>query len=300
MYFVCHNAKASVVRRELCGTPKAIALKRAHTAAVLISFLSFAGSMAAQSPAVLRVAADPNNLPFSNERGEGFENKIAELIAHQLHARIEYEWRAQRRGFFREAFKNGHADLVLGVPAHFDKTLTTAPYYRSSYVFVSRKDRALHLASLDDPQLRKLKIGVQLIGNDGMDTPPAHALAARGIVDNVVGFTLYGDYTRDNPPAQIIDAVGNGKIDLAIAWGPLAGYFSKQSKVPLEVTPVTPDQDGPLRFAFDMSLGVRKNEHELKDQLEKFVSNHHEEIDRILDEYNIPRVARDSQLTSAK
>ena len=266
-----------------------------------VTFVAFVAVV--RSPAedrVLRVAADPNNLPFSNERGEGFENKIAELIARELHCKLEYQWRAQRRGFFRETLKNGDADLVLGVPTHFDMALTTAPYYRSSYVFVTRRDRDIHLASLHDPQLRELKVGVQLIGNDGVDTPPAHALATRGIVENVRGFTLYGDYARQNPPARIIEAVANGDVDVAIVWGPLAGYFAKQSQIPLAVTPVTPQRDGALTFAFDVSLGVRKTERELKDQLDKFLTERREEIDRILDDYNVPRVAGDSQLTSAK
>ena len=255
---------------------------------------------AAEDQRVLKVAADPNNLPFSNDRLEGFENKIAELIARELHCKIEYHWRAQRRGCFRETLKSGDVDLVMGVPAQFDMALTTAPYYRSSYVFVTRVDRKLHVSSFDDPELRKLNVGVQLVGNDGVDTPPAHALAMRGIVNNVIGFTLYGDYSQRNPPARIIDAVANGDVDIAIAWGPLAGYFAKQSTIPLEVTPVTPQKDGPLRFAFDVSLGVSKKERELCNQLDRFVTNHADEIDRILGEYNVPRIAHEAQLTSAK
>jgi mxaJ protein len=266
-----------------------------------VTFLLFVvQTSTADEQRVLRVAADPNNLPFSNDRLEGFENKIAELIARELHYKIEYHWRAQRRGFFRETLKSGDIDLVLGVPAHFDMALTTEPYYRSSYVFVTRSDRNLHVTSFDDAQLRKLKVGVQLVGNDGIDTPPAHALAARGIVDNVTGFTLYGDYSQRNPPARIIDAVANGDVDIAIAWGPLAGFFAEHSKTPLEITPVTPDKDGPLTFAFDVSLGVRKKDRELRDQLDLFVTNHRDEINRILDRYNVPRVRRETQLTSAK
>ena len=264
------------------------------------SLMSVATLFGGEGQRVLRVAADPNNLPFSNDRGEGFENKIAELIARELHCKIEYRWRAQRRGFFRETLKSGDVDLVMGVPAYFDMALTTAPYYRSSYVFVSRADRNSHVSSFDDPKLRNLKVGVQLVGNDGIDTPPAHALAARGIVNNVVGFTLYGDYSQRNPPARVIDGVTNGDVDIAIAWGPLAGYFAKHSKIPLEITPVTPEQDGPLRFAFDISLGVSKKERELRDQLDMLVTNHRQEIDRILDGYNVPRVARETQLTSGK
>lgn len=270
----------------------------------LFVFVAFGLFVVQISPAeeqrVLRVAADPNNLPFSNDRIEGFENKIAELIARELHCTIEYHWRAQRRGFFRETLKSGDVDIVVGVPAHFDMALTTAPYYRSSYVFVSRSERNLHVTSFDDPKLRTLKVGVQLVGNDGIDTPPAHALAARGIVNNVIGFTLYGDYSECNPPARIIDAVANGDVDVAIAWGPLAGYFAKQSKTPIEITPVTPDTDGPLRFAFDVSLGVSKKDRELRDQLDMFVTNHRQEINAILDEYHVPRLTRQTQVTSAK
>src|SRR4051794_12192091 len=128
----------------------------------------------APSRRVLRVTADPNNLPFTNERREGFENKIAEVIARDLNADLKYTWRAQRRGFFRETLKADECDLVLGVPAGFERAMTTVPYYRSAYVFVSRKDRGLDVRSFDDPKLKALKVAVQLIGDDGVNTPPAH------------------------------------------------------------------------------------------------------------------------------
>ena len=276
-------------------------LRTANQLSLLAVFALFAAQNSiAQQQQVLKIAADPNNLPFSNDHLEGFENKIAELIARELHYKIEYHWRAQRRGFFRETLKSGDVDVVLGVPSHFDMALTTAPYYRSTYVFVSRTDRNLRVASFDAPELRKLRIGVQLVGNDGVDTPPAHALAARGIVNNVIGFTLYGDYTQHNPPARIMDAVANGSVDIAVVWGPLAGYFAQQSKIPLEFVPVTPEKDGPLRFAFDVSLGVNKKEQDLRDQLDRFVTGHRKEIEEILDEYNVPRVPGVAKLTSAK
>lgn len=276
-------------------------LRTANQLSLLAVFALFAAQNSiAQQQQVLKIAADPNNLPFSNDHLEGFENKIAELIARELHYKIEYHWRAQRRGFFRETLKSGDVDVVLGVPSHFNMALTTAPYYRSTYVFVSRTDRNLRVASFDAPELRKLRIGVQLVGNDGVDTPPAHALAARGIVNNVIGFTLYGDYTRHNPPARIMDAVANGNVDIAVVWGPLAGYFAQQSKIPLEFVPVTPEKDGPLRFAFDVSLGVNKKEQDLRDQLDRFVTGHHKEIEEILDEYNVPRVPGVAKLTSAE
>jgi mxaJ protein len=240
---------------------------------------------------VLRVCADPNNLPFSNNRLEGFENKLAELLAQDLGERVEYTWWAQRRGFFRNTLKAGMCDVVIGVPAGFEMALTTKPYYRSTYVFLSRKDRHLEVKSFDDPLLRKLRIGVQIIGDDQSNAPPAHALTRRNIVDNVKGFTLYGDYSQHDPPARIVDAVAKGDIDLAIVWGPLAGYFAKQSHVAMEVVPVSPQIDQPfLPFVFDISMGVRRGDEELRDQLDQFLEKRRPEIEKILQDYRVPRV----------
>jgi mxaJ protein len=243
-------------------------------------------------PRILRITADPNNLPFSNDRLEGFENRIAEIIAQELGAEIRYSWRAQRRGFFRETLKENNADLILGVPTSFERALTTKPYYRSSYAFVTRKDRALKLRSFDDAELRTLRVGVHLVGDDGANTPPAHALAVRGIVTNVVGFSIYGDYSEASPPARLIEAVAKGGIDAAVAWGPLAGYFAKQQKLVLEVTPVLSQFDSPaLPFAFDISLGVRKRDQALRDELDAVLVRRKADIERILDEYGVPRVS---------
>ncbi|HVG45621.1 MAG TPA: quinoprotein dehydrogenase-associated putative ABC transporter substrate-binding protein, partial [Longimicrobium sp.] len=194
----------------------------------------------------LRVCADPNNLPFSNARGEGFENRIAELVARDLDARVRYTWWAQRRGFFRNTLRAHACDLVPGVPTSFELVLATRPYYRSTYVFVHRADAPFRVRSFDDPVLRRLRVGVQLVGDDYANTPPAHALARRGIIDNVRGYTVYGDYRQDNPPARIIEAVAHGEIDVAVAWGPLAGYFATRQGVPLEIVPVSPQIDLPF------------------------------------------------------
>jgi mxaJ protein len=240
---------------------------------------------------VLRVCADPNNLPFSNERGEGFENKLAELLAEDLHEKLEYTWWAQRRGFFRSTLKAGVCDVVMGVPSSFESAATTAPYYRSTYVFVYRKDKGLRVGSFDDPVLRKVKVGVQLVGDDGTNTPPAHALAARGVVENLRGYTLYGDYSKENPPARIIEAVAKGEVDVGVVWGPLAGYFARRQSVPLEVVAVKPQIDQPfLPFVYDISLGVRRGDDALRQQLEDFLERRKPEIEHILDEYGVPRV----------
>jgi quinoprotein dehydrogenase-associated probable ABC transporter substrate-binding protein len=239
----------------------------------------------------LRVCADPNNLPFSNQRQEGFENRLAELIAKEQGAAVRYTWWPQRRGFIRNTLAAGKCDLVMGMPHGAERVLTTRPYYRSSYVFVFRKDRRLSVKSLDDPILRTLKIGVQLVGDDYANTPPVHALSRRGIVGNLVGYSVFGDYSQENPPARIIDGVVAGDVDLALAWGPLAGYFAKRSRVPLEVIPVSPAIDPPdLRFTFDISLAVRPGDVERKRELEGVLDKRKSEIDHILAEYGVPIV----------
>jgi mxaJ protein len=244
-----------------------------------------------QADRQLRVCADPNNLPFSNQRGEGFENRMAELIARELHATVQYTWWAQRRGFIRSTLNAGTCDVVLGIPYRFELALTTSPYYRSTYVFVYRKDMGLTIRSFDDPLLRHLRIGVQLIGDDYANTPPAHALANRGIIDNVIGYTVYGDYTQANPAAGIMEAVATGEVDVVIVWGPIAGYFARRQSVPLDIVAVSLPLDPPsLPFVFDISMGVRKGDEAFKGELQAVLERKRPEIEAILDEYGIPRV----------
>jgi mxaJ protein len=241
----------------------------------------------------LRVCADPNNLPFSNERGEGFENKLADAVAEDMGTAVEYTWWPQRRGFIRNTLQAGVCDVVMGVPRGFELASTTRPYYRSTYVFVSRRSRGLSLASLEDPRLKTLRIGVQMIGDDFANSPPAHALSARGIIGNVVGYSVLGDYSRPNPPARIVDAVARGEVDAAIVWGPLAGYFAARAPVLLDVMPVSPQTDGPARpFVFDISMGVRRGDDPLEHRLNAFIEQHRRRIDALLDEYRVPRVSR--------
>ena len=240
---------------------------------------------------VLRVCADPNNLPFSNDRGEGFENRLVELIAEELDADLEYTWWAQRRGFIRNTLRAELCDLVPGVPSSFELVLPTRPYYRSTYVFVHRADAPFRVKSFEDSVLRRLRIGVHYIGDDYANAPPAHALGNRGIITNVSGYSVYGDYSTPNPPAEIIDAVTDGTIDLAIVWGPLAGYFASRQSVPLTLVPVSPQIDVPfLPFVYDISMGVRRDNPALKADVEGVLVRRRAEIDAILDEYGVPIV----------
>jgi quinoprotein dehydrogenase-associated probable ABC transporter substrate-binding protein len=253
---------------------------------------------AAYSRGVLRVCSDPNNLPFSNQKLEGFENRIAELIGREMHLKLEYTWWAQRRGFVRNTLKAGHCDIIIGMPSSSELALTTAPYYRSSYVFISRKDRDLKGKSFDDAALPNLRIGVQLIGDDFANTPPAHALTKRHIVNNVRAYTVYGNYAEANPPARIVEAVSKGEIDVAVVWGPLGGFFAKKQKAPLALVPVQPQIDLPyLPFVYDISMGVRRSDVAFRDELESIVERRRADIDRILDDYAVPRVGPAPQRT---
>jgi mxaJ protein len=239
----------------------------------------------------LTACADPNNLPFSNKAGAGFENKLAEMIATDLHAKLDYVWWAQRRGYVRNTLNERKCDFWPGVGSNVEMIATTRPYYRSTYMFVSRASANLGHLTLDDPRLRKLRIGVQMIGNDATNTPPAHALSSRGIIANVHGYMLYGDYSKPNPPAEIMEAVEHGDVDVALVWGPLAGYFAARSSVPLRLEPVTPwmaDMKWPMQF--DISVGVQKDDQRLLKQIDQVLAAHSDKIRKLLADYHVPVV----------
>ncbi len=238
-----------------------------------------------------RVCADPNNLPFSNHHQQGFENKIAELLARERGQQVVYAWWPQRRGFLRSTLQAGACDVVMGVPAGYDPVLTTPPYYRSTYAFVSRKNANPPISSFDDPLLRTLKIGVHLIGDDYANSPPAHLLSSKGIVANVVGYSIYGDYAEDSPPGKIIAAVARREIDVAIVWGPIAGYFAKQQTEPMNVIPVPSEAStSSLPFSYNIAVGVRRGDEALKTQLTELLQRKAPEIAQILSDYAIPTV----------
>jgi mxaJ protein len=252
--------------------------------------LAAAGTPGPLPVRTLRVCADPNNLPFSNRREQGFENRIARLIAADLHATVTYTWWAQRRGFVRNTLKQHSCDVIMGVPVGMSMVLATAPYYRSTYVFVTRRGQHPGLRSLDDPRLRRLKIGVSLIGDDGANPPPALGLAQRGIVRNVTGYPVYGDYATESPPSRIIDAVARGEIDVAVAWGPMAGYWTRRAAVPLTIAPIEPAVDRPfLPNVFAIAVGVRKRDSALRATLDAALARRRADIAKILDSYGVPR-----------
>jgi mxaJ protein len=262
----------------------------------LPSFFSFSiPAWCAELPApppVFRVCADPNNLPYSNQQQEGFENKIAELLAREFKQELSYVWWPQRRGFLRNTLNAGVCDVVMGVPEGYDPVLTTQPYYHSTYVFVYAKNAGYQISSFDDPRLRQLKIGVHLIGDDYANSPPAHVLSQKGIVNNVVGYSVFGNYGEDSPPGKIINAVASGEIDVAIVWGPIAGYFAKKQSTPLTLTPVPVDASSPtLPLSYKIALGVRPKDSALKTKLDQALQYKAPEIRKILEEYGVPLVS---------
>ena len=246
------------------------------------------GVAAGEEPAPLRVCADPDNLPFSNSEREGLENKIAEVIAGDLGVRVSYFWWPHQRGLVRRTLGEDRCDVLIGIPHDFDPVLTTKAYYRSTYVIVSRKSQNLAIRSLDDPALKQLRIGVHI------DTPPWSALGERGLMANVQGYPLMFDYRNSEPtrrPAKLLEDVRDGALDVAIVWGPLAGYFTKKTGAPLAIVPVR--DGGPMPMSFDVSMGVRKSDKALKAQLEAALDRHQAEIQKILADYGVPVVAAD-------
>ncbi|PYP69789.1 MAG: quinoprotein dehydrogenase-associated putative ABC transporter substrate-binding protein [Gemmatimonadetes bacterium] len=237
----------------------------------------------------LRICGDPYNMPFSNDREEGFENKIAHVVAQDLNATVINYWWPERRGFLRNSILAGFCDVLINVPVGLDPVATTKAYYRSTYYFVYRTDRGLNLHSLDDTLLKHLKIGVNMIGYDYTNTPPAHALGSRG----VVGLVGFGNFLNPDPkadhPQDIVDAVAKDSIDVAIVWGPKAGYWVKREAVPLTMVPL-PDSDAVsgMPFAFDMAMGVRHRDKALKAQLDSVIDRRRGEIVAILRDYSVP------------
>ncbi|MEN9933410.1 MAG: hypothetical protein RIS17_1983 [Pseudomonadota bacterium] len=235
--------------------------------AVALAALAALVPVSAAHAETLRVCADPNNLPFSNAAEEGFENRVMTLIAQDLGVNVEFVWRAQRRGVVREALNAGLCDVIPGVASSLEMLATTAPWYRASYMVVQRAG-TVPVTGFDDPRLQSLRIGVQLVGDDGANTPPAHALSRRGIIHNVRGFMVQGPHDRPDPQRAIIDAVAAGMIDVAFVWGPVADYYGRRAATPLMLSPL-PASDGPqLPLRFDISMGVRKGDLALRRRLD--------------------------------
>lgn len=251
---------------------------------------AFALSAESAAAAALRVCADPNAMPFSDRKGEGFENKIADIVAEDLGLQVAYTFAAQHENFIKHTLDAHKCDVVMSVPAGDDEVAETRPYYASSYVFVSRKSDRLAIASLEDPRLRRLRIGVHLIAGD--DQPPEIALGEEGIVDNVKGYLMSADRARPDPSAAPIEAVRKGDIDIAAVWGPIGGYYAARSRVPLVVVPLTDTvRFAPLRFRFAIAIGVRKGDALLQQRLDSALARQASAIAVVLTRFDVPLIA---------
>ncbi len=240
-----------------------------------------APNAAAESPAALRVCADPSNLPFSNRAGEGFENRIAELLAGALGAPLEYTWFPQSIGFVRNTIRMRKCDLVVGVPLGFELLRNTAAYYRSTYALIYRAGSGLEVSSLDDPALRDKSLGV-IAG-----TPPATLMARYGLLARSTSYHLLADTRFHHPARQMVDDVAAGVLDAGVLWGPIAGYFADRASPPLSVAPLT-GNPGDVPMDYRIAMGVRFGDTEWERRISDLIRQNQSGIDAILHRYGVP------------
>ncbi len=242
---------------------------------------------AAQSPmgeglprSELRVCADPNNLPFSNEQGAGFENEIAQLLGRDLSLPVKYFWFPQIIGFVRNGLQAGRCDLVMGTVAGDELMQTTTPYYYTSYMLVFRADKPLS-ADLDDPALKSLHIGI-ISG-----TPPSDLLVRHSLMVNARPYALTVDTRYESPAHQMLTDIVDGAIDAGMLWGPFAGYYIKHDKLPLAMVQLQ-EEPGMPRLAYHIAMGVRNNEPDWRRRINGAIAKNRDEIAAILRNYGVP------------
>jgi quinoprotein dehydrogenase-associated probable ABC transporter substrate-binding protein len=260
-----------------------------------LALLTCPFSAAAQSPTgelvartELRVCADPHHLPYSDEEGEGFENKIAELLGKHMSLPVRYTWFPQVIGFVRNTLQAGRCDLIMGTVAGDEIVQTTTPYYYTSYVIVYRNDSGWSFSGFDDPKLKSLHIGVIA------KTPPADLLVHHDLMANAQPYSLMVDTRYESPDHQLINDVVAKNIDAGLIWGPIAGYYIHHDHLPLTIVVLKSEPDGP-RMAYHISMGVRNNEVDWRRRLNTEIHAHQDEINAILRDYGIPLLDEQGQ-----
>jgi quinoprotein dehydrogenase-associated probable ABC transporter substrate-binding protein len=233
-------------------------------------------------PKVLRVCADPRNLPFSNEKGEGFENKLAELFAEKLQKKLNYMFFPQATGFVRMTLGAHRCDVIMGFPQGDDLVQGTNPYYRTAYALVARPGSGLEdVASLGDERLKDKRLGIVA------GTPPATNMAANGLMTNARPYPLMIDTRIDSSAVAMIKDLMAGEIDAGVLWGPMAGYYATQINPPLHVTPLVKETSGP-RLAYRIGMGVRPADQNWKRQLNRLIQENQPAINKILLDFGVP------------
>ncbi len=231
-------------------------------------------------PKTFRVCADPHNLPFSDEAGEGFENKLAELFAHKLGQPTSYTYFPQVIGFVRNTLNALRCDVIIGVAVGDDLVQTTNPYYRTTYALVFRSDSGLDsVQSLEDPRLKGKHIGVVA------GTPPATVLVEQGLMALARPYALTVDTRVDSPTRTMVHDIATGAIDAGVLWGPIAGYYAQRETPRLLVTPLVREQE---RMDFRIAMGVRRSDQDWKRRLNRLIIDNQTEIDHILRDYGVP------------
>lgn len=247
-----------------------------------------AGLSASAQTRTLRFCAEPDHLPFSNQRLEGIENRVAQIIADELHAKADFTWWAQRQGYVRQTLLADRCDILTAIPEGADSVLTTVPYYRTSYVLLVRRNGRPSPASLDDPALDKLRIGIQARGANY--SPPGHILAARGLHSNLVPFRSYSE--TDDTGQRLVHAVADGDVDAAAVWGPVAGYLISREQLPIEIVPLRSSRLLPaMPLSFGICLGVQPDKVDLKNELDLALARRKDEISKLVRSFGIPEVS---------
>jgi mxaJ protein len=260
-----------------------------HCLRVNVAVLAVTAAFAAADAGAreLRVCADPDNLPYSHRSGQGLENELMRLIGKEIGAEVAFVWVPQWRGFVRKTLGAGLCDVIPGIAAGTERVRLTRSYYASSYAFVTRRG-APPVRSFAD-LTNDMTIGVQLVGDDGANTPPVEELAARGVNAHVQGFMVWGQTpARGHPLESIMRAVADGSVDVAIVWGPQAGYFATREGTPLTVAAVAASERTIQPMQFNIAMGVRKSDTALASELDAALARLGPDIEALLSRYGIP------------
>jgi quinoprotein dehydrogenase-associated probable ABC transporter substrate-binding protein len=241
-------------------------------------------------PKVLRVCADPNNLPFSNEKGEGFENKIAELLAEKLHKSLAYTWYPQATGFVRNTLGAHRCDLIPGFPQGDELVQSTNPYYRTAYALLIKPNSGLDdLDTLSDPRLKDKRVGIVA------GTPPATYLATAGLMRKAKPYPLVVDTRVDSAALAMLRDLASGEVDIGVLWGPMAGYYARQSGPPMRVKLLLKESGGPP-LVFRIGMGVRATDQNWKRLLNRLITENRAELNRLLIGFGVPLLDENDQL----
>lgn len=231
---------------------------------------------------VLRICADPRNLPFSNDKGEGFENKIGELLAGKLQKKLDYMFFPQATGFVRMTLGAHRCDVIMGFPQGDDLAQGTNPYYRTAYAIVAKPGSGLdEVTTLEDERLKGKHIGIVA------GTPPATNMAINGLMTNAKPYPLMIDTRYDSSAEAMMDDLAKGEIDAGILWGPMAGFYAKKSNPPLHITPLVKETTGP-KLVYRIGMGVRGSDQNWKRQLNRLIQENQPAINKILLDYGVP------------